>query len=399
MINPKKVLYVGSFGFPYGSAIVYRMLQIATILNNIGYKTLVINRRGLHNKEYSIREGIKVYGKFKDISYIHTSLNSYRPNNYIVRNIFKAFGFVIEFLIIIYQRIFCNSKLMVCNSTDLTTLRYYFYLSRLFRLKFVYDYVEFVDSLNNRDANSISELKLKFDNNINKYADFHIVISKYLDVYLSELDGKAKKIIIPPTQNFNFFDNIQKLSSNQKYFMYCGGIGYINAIKFVINAYSKSSATENDIMLYLVISGGDSKTMKQLQREIDELSCCKNIFILSQLPYDLLISYYKSSEALLLPLRNTIQDMARFPFKICEYLASKRPIITSNVGVVSEYFVDKDDALIAIPNDIDSFVEKMNFVVFNSFAANEIGNKGYLLGKNKFNNDLYNTNLLNLLGL
>jgi glycosyltransferase involved in cell wall biosynthesis len=335
MINPKKVLYVGSFGFPYGSAIVYRMLQIATILNNIGYKTLVINRRGLHNKEYSIREGIKVYGKFKDISYIHTSLNSYRPNNYIVRNIFKAFGFVIEFLIIIYQRIFCNSKLMVCNSTDLTTLRYYFYLSRLFRLKFVYDYVEFVDSLNNRDANSISELKLKFDNNINKYADFHIVISKYLDVYLSELDGKAKKIIIPPTQNFNFFDNIQKLSSNQKYFMYCGGIGYINAIKFLINAYSKSSATENDIMLYLVISGGDSKTMKQLQREIDELSCCKNIFILSQLPYDLLISYYKSSEALLLPLRNTIQDMARFPFKICEYLASKRPIITSNVGVVS----------------------------------------------------------------
>jgi hypothetical protein len=41
----------------------------------------------------------------------------------------------------------------------------------------------------------------------------------------------------------------------------------------------------------------------------------------------------------------------------------------------------------------------MNFVFFNSFAANEIGNKGYLLGKNKFNNDLYNTNLLNLLGL
>ena len=136
MINPKKVLYVGSFGFPYGSAIVYRMLQIATILNNIGYKTLVINRRGLHNKEYSIREGIKVYGKFKDISYIHTSLNAYRPNNYIVRNIFKAFGFVIEFLTIIYQRIFCNCKLMVCNSTDLTSLRYYFYLSRLFRLKF-----------------------------------------------------------------------------------------------------------------------------------------------------------------------------------------------------------------------------------------------------------------------
>ncbi len=399
MSSSKKVLYVGSLGFPFGSAMVYRMSQIATMLNYIGYKTLVINRRGLHNKQHSIREGINVYGKYKDVSYIHTSLISYRPNNFIVRNIFKALGFVIEFLTIFYQKVFCNYKLMICNSIDLKTVKYYFYLSRLFKMKFVYDYVEFVDSLHNRDAKCINELILKFDNNINKYADFYIVISKYLDNHLSGLDKKAKKIIIPPTQNFNFFDNIKKLPGHQKYFMYCGAISYINAIKFVINAYNKSNAAETNIMLYLVISGGDSKTMNQLQIYTDKLSCRKNIIILSQLPYDLLISYYKSSEALLLPLRNTIQDMARFPFKICEYLASKRPIITSNIGVVSEYFIDNENALIAIPNDIDSFVEKMNYVVLNSFAANEIGNNGYILGKNKFNNDLYNSNLLNLLAL
>jgi glycosyltransferase involved in cell wall biosynthesis len=100
---------------------------------------------------------------------------------------------------------------------------------------------------------------------------------------------------------------------------------------------------------------------------------------------------------LLLPLRNTIQDKARFPFKISEYLASGRPIITSDVGVISEYFIDNENALICIPDDIDSFVEKLNYVIFNSYAANEIGNKGYLLGKNYFNKDCYNSDLLNLI--
>jgi glycosyltransferase involved in cell wall biosynthesis len=397
MNNINKVLYVGSVGFPFGSAKSYRMFQIASILDNIGYKILVINRKAFHKKNVTKKEKIKVYGNYKGIKYFHTSLNSFRVNNFILRNTFKVLGFVIEILTILYQTLFCNCKLIVCNSSDLFSLKYYFYLSRLLNLKFLYDYVEIIDSLNNRDAVSFNEITFKFDNKVNKYADFYIVISKYIDNHLSGLDSSVKKIILPPTQDFDYFDNVKKFKCSQKYFMYCGSINYINAIKFVINAYSKSIAAQSDILLYLVISDIDSITSYNLKIYIDKFICNKKIFILTHISYELLISYYKSSEALLLPLRNTIQDKARFPFKISEYLASGRPIITSDVGVISEYFIDNENALICIPDDIDSFVEKLNYVIFNSYAANEIGNKGYLLGKNYFNKDCYNSDLLNLI--
>jgi glycosyltransferase involved in cell wall biosynthesis len=263
-------------------------------------------------------------------------------------------------------------------------------------MRFVYDYVEFVDSFTNRDARSICELKLKFEKNVDKYADAYIVISKYLDNYLEGLNKYSNRVLIPPTQNFNDFDNIPKLDSNQKYFLYCGGVNYEAAIKFLIDAYINSNAIDEQIMLYLVINGSEWE-IANLQKYVHKKSNTKSIIILSQLPYDLLISYYKSAMALLMPLRNTIQDQARFPFKICEYLASKRPVITSDVGVISEYFVDERDALIAIPDDIASFVEKMNFVISNSISADEIGNKGYSLGKYKFSDNLYNSDLLNLL--
>jgi glycosyltransferase involved in cell wall biosynthesis len=392
----KKAIYVGGFGFPYGSATVYRTMQIATILINLGYEVLVINRRGIHSYENVVREKIKVFGNFKNVNYIHTSLKSYRPNNFVLRNIYKTLGLVNEFVTILYQKIFCRCELIICRSSDLYELRYYFYLSRLFKMRFVYDYVEFVDSFTNRDARSICELKLKFEKNVDKYADAYIVISKYLDNYLEGLNKYSNRVLIPPTQNFNDFDNIPKLDSNQKYFLYCGGVNYEAAIKFLIDAYINSNAIDEQIMLYLVINGSEWE-IANLQKYVHKKSNTKSIIILSQLPYDLLISYYKSAMALLMPLRNTIQDQARFPFKICEYLASKRPVITSDVGVISEYFVDERDALIAIPDDIASFVEKMNFVISNSISADEIGNKGYSLGKYKFSDNLYNSDLLNLL--
>ena len=56
---------------------------------------------------------------------------------------------------------------------------------------------------------------------------------------------------------------------------------------------------------------------------------------------------YKNAIALLIPLRPTLQDEARFPHKIGEYLASGNPVISTNYGEVKHYFQDGHDMLIA----------------------------------------------------
>ena len=47
-----------------------------------------------------------------------------------------------------------------------------------------------------------------------------------------------------------------------------------------------------------------------------------------------------NSEALLIPLRNTIQDIARFPNKLSEYVGVSGLIITTDVGEIKDYFIN-----------------------------------------------------------
>jgi glycosyltransferase involved in cell wall biosynthesis len=87
----------------------------------------------------------------------------------------------------------------------------------------------------------------------------------------------------------------------------------------------------------------------------------------------------------LIPLRPTYQDVARFPHKIGEYLASGNPVISTNYGEVKFYFKDMDNMLIADSYDVNEFAEKMRFVINNMSEVKKIGLNGRDLAWNKFN--------------
>ena len=87
-------------------------------------------------------------------------------------------------------------------------------------------------------------------------------------------------------------------------------------------------------------------------------------------------SFYKNAVALLIPLRPTLQDKARFPHKIGEYLASGNPVISTNYGEVKYYFKDMENMLIADSYDINLFADKMQFVINNPIEGQRIGMNG-----------------------
>ena len=111
--------------------------------------------------------------------------------------------------------------------------------------------------------------------------------------------------------------------------------------------------------------------------------------IFSNIPFSELIDLYVNAAALLIPLRPTKQDAARFPHKISEYAATGNPIITTNYGEVAYYFKDGENALVADSYDISLFAEKMNFVIENLTRAKQIGQKGKELGMQKFSHIKY----------
>lgn len=385
--SKKRVIYCGGQGFPFGSATVQRQIQMSKALQDANFEVFVLINRGTYTRDIIRREGIRVFGTHENIKYFHTSFCAYKPKNYFIRNFLKVFGTLSEFFFIGSLTVFKKGSVLLFRAHDLNSAKFYARWGRLFNLKIIYDYVEYYDSLRKRDQKSIEVLKKNsFDRNIFMYCDKFIVISEFLKEHVKRY--KKEFLKIPPIIDFDQFVGIEKKDSDRPYFLYCGSIVYLDVIRFIIDSFTTSGLNRNGFYLKLVLSGSLEEIENLVEKiEFEDLS--ESIEVLNKLKYEQLISYYAGASALLIPLSESLQDKARFPFKICEYLASRRPIITSGVGVINEYFTADRDAFICPTNDQRALAEKFKLVAVNKDLADEIGLKGYYLGRKHFHYENY----------
>ena len=92
---------------------------------------------------------------------------------------------------------------------------------------------------------------------------------------------------------------------------------------------------------------------------------------------------------MLAPLRLTVQDEARFPQKIAEYTVLGKPIITTNVGDIKQYFKSEKSAFFLNNFSVDELMKAMNFFLDNKQNLEEIGHRSNLVGKQYFNYKQY----------
>jgi glycosyltransferase involved in cell wall biosynthesis len=214
--------------------------------------------------------------------------------------------------------------------------------------------------------------------------DRYIPISHFLENHLQSKNSKAQTLLIPPICDF---DNFQSLGTNNKntnaYFLFCGSAAYSEVVVFIIESYLKMK-NRAAVQLYLVLSG---KCEPSLQALID--SNKSSIKVFSNLDYTDLITLYKNALGLLVPLREIIQDEARFPQKICEYVASGKIIISTNVGEVKFYFKDLSNAVLADNYTTDSYSQKLDWVVSNEDKLKVLETNSYDTGKKYFDYKAY----------
>ena len=134
-----------------------------------------------------------------------------------------------------------------------------------------------------------------------------------------------------------------------------------------------------------MILSGKQCFIAEDREKVEQRGLDSKVVIMSQLKYDTLLSEYGNSCGLLIPLFNdNIGDVARFSQKISEYLSTKRPVISTDVGEVSFYFKDKINMLIAEEVEPNCFAEKMTYVLHNPFEADRIGKEGFDYGASLF---------------
>ena len=171
--------------------------------------------------------------------------------------------------------------------------------------------------------------------------------------------------------------------------MFCGSAGYFDVVKFIIDSYNKS-AIKNSKKLLLVLSGSDAQLDRVREYEA-------NAIIRTKLPYNMLVAYYKHAYGLMIPLRNTTEDIARFPNKVCEYTAAKGLIITTCYGEMPYYFKNGENAIVAEDCTVDAIAKRLDEVEAGKYDVELIRKNCYKTGLDNFSIGAYKNKLYKFL--
>jgi len=383
-----RILFCGLSGIPNkASASINRYLALGQVMSETN-EIIFINRFPLYRKQdaYPIKNS--------SFRIIDATNIQYRPSSFVKRNFIKLTSFIHEYKTI--RRINKERKIDWLNiyTQYFGIFIIYYLFSKIFKFKTILHYVELRSKFNSRSF--LYRLNdLLFDKVAILLCDKIIPISTILNEYLLTARPNVKTLIIPPICDFKYFSSIiPENYNNKEYFIFCSSNSYEEVIKFTIKSFLKMKNNQ-DITLHLVINGqiGDDSIL-QLIKENSE-----KIILFSNLKYEDLISKYKGSLAAIVPLRNSLQDSARFPQKICEFLASNIPIITTSFGEINNYFKDGINAVIATEFNVEIFTKKLDWAISHKEELKIISANSYLTGLKHFDIKSYSFKLDNFIKL
>ena len=223
-----------------------------------------------------------------------------------------------------------------------------------------------------------------------KYANAYIVISKFLKEKFATTN---KKIFILPAilsvtdhdLNNNRLPINKETAANNKEIspklIYTSSLAYSDLLQFCIKALSKI----NDKTFTLTITGNYPENIKETWLETAKnYGLDGKIIFCGFLSATELHRLQLNSTALLIPLLNSERHCARFPQKVLGYMALGKPIITTHVGEMAEYFIDGKTAIMDATVTPDGLSKKIASILENPELANEIGQNGSIVVKDTF---------------
>ena len=371
MNHKKYVVYLGCTGFPYGLAEMEKLILISKGLVAVGHNVTVISNKGDHKKhDYP---DLKATGYFEDIEYVYTSGDPFYNKNFIARNVLKLKGLVNEISLLTKRRRLKQLDVAIISTNSFTSVLYYSLLSKIIGFKTILNHVEYYSAIQKKWYQISTKVNHRlYDNYAPKLVTGIFPISDFLIGQLNRIAPKKPYLKIPTLTEFERYNSTEILNIG-KYFLFCGSAIYKEVIFFIIDSFVLLN--KPNVSLFLIINGSETD-INEVKKYITKSPKKNNIIFLSRLSQKDLLNYYRNSQALLIPLRPTFQDIARFPHKFGEYLASGNPVITTNYGEVKNYFRDMENMLVADTYETATFAKKMEFVIDNSNLAKQIGLNG-----------------------
>jgi glycosyltransferase involved in cell wall biosynthesis len=350
------VVLADALGFPHGMAATSRVRLLSLALVERGHRVTVLSSRVterppvVHNQATS--------GQWRGVRFIYTTGTTVRHSSFWIRRAVEIKGIV---MVAVWLRRFKRNPGVDCvylwgNVMRRTVRRAGFeLLLRSLRIPWVVELNELPWTL--RSDCSLIEARTSPLSG----AAGAVCISAFLERWARDWSGQHLRPLelcrIPIVVDMAEFPEPKPIRSEPLRVLYAADIGYVEELEMVLGAMDIVWRWRPDSELIITgWDGGEPGARNQLAR-IDTVAKPGNVVVAGRLPRSELIELYQTSAALLAPLTDTPRSHARFPTKIGEYLASGRPLVTTNIGEVGRVFADGVDAYVADRADCESFAE------------------------------------------
>jgi glycosyltransferase involved in cell wall biosynthesis len=175
-------------------------------------------------------------------------------------------------------------------------------------------------------------------------------------------------------------------STGEPTIVFAGAPEYDDTIDFIVNAmeyvWPRFPACR------LVITGarpGDPAAEALARRLTDRQDGCDDrVRLAGYLSRNDLLDLYQQAYALLIPLFDDVRSKARFPTKTAEYMASGRPIVTTNVGEMARLLTDGETAFVSPVGNAEEYGLSICAVLADNELARKVGAAGRRFAQENF---------------
>ncbi|MBI5765895.1 glycosyltransferase family 4 protein [Candidatus Falkowbacteria bacterium] len=124
-----------------------------------------------------------------------------------------------------------------------------------------------------------------------------------------------------------------------------------------------------------------------------------NVNFINPVPYEKLRPYINQADLCLGIFGNTAKTKMVVPNKIYEYLACKKPIITTDTSAIGEFFKNGDELILCRSADSDDLAQKILALKNNPALREKIAINGFNLYQKKFRSQIIAADLINIIWL
>lgn len=190
------------------------------------------------------------------------------------------------------------------------------------------------------------------------------LISNELISFYSKYSNKRILKLLPMTVDFDRFIN-PDYKTGEKYLFYAGSLNQAkDGIIFLIRAFARVCKEVKDLKLCMAYNTDDNTRI--IQNLINELKLQDKIKFLKNVDRKEIPGLLANSLMCVLPRPDSPQARGGFPTKLGEYLASGKPVITTDVGEIPK-FLTADEVYFISYRNIEDELTKAIFEILNNY--------------------------------